>query len=747
MSRRVRRTGPAGQWLDEHCDDLGRGLADLRGLAPWIDERAEHLATVLRGGGRLLAAGNGGSAAEAQHLTAELVGRFRDERVPLSAIALHAESSSLTAIVNDYGIEEMFARQVAAHGRPGDVLVVLSTSGESANVVSAARRARELGLAVWALTGPGPSTLGAASDEVLACPGASTAAVQEMHLVAVHALCAALDEHLAAPARARAVPRSVPRSVPVPVPVAMPVPVATPVPVPEPATRARQGAAVVAVVGDVLLDRDVDGQVTRFSPDGPVPVVDAVDVRQSPGGAGLTAILCAREAPTRLLAPVGTDDAAGDLARMLGEHVDLVALPQEGATRTKTRVRSSGRTLVRVDEGGPARPGTIDPGEVRAALDGAAVVLVSDYGAGVTYDGPLRTVLQDVVGTVPVVWDPHPRGGPPVAGATLVTPNLAEALAAATALGLSVDPDDVGGLCRALCRAWDVEHVCVTVGERGAFLAGRAGDPWYVAARAVTGDACGAGDRFAATAAVALARREPVADAVLRAVGAASGWVEAGGADGFRRRDVPPRPVPLAGSANGSADGSAGGSAGGSSGSPARTGPGEPAVARLAARLRQEGTIVATGGCFDVLHAGHVAMLEAASRLGDRLVVLVNSDESVRRLKGPRRPAVPQEDRARLLGALDCVAQVVVFDDDDPSAVLEELRPDVWAKGGDYVADELTEADAVRRHGGRVVILPYLEGRSTTAILERSSPLAPPADPPSPATVLTTTHPTKETTP
>jgi rfaE bifunctional protein nucleotidyltransferase chain/domain/rfaE bifunctional protein kinase chain/domain len=691
--------GPAQRWLGEHCADLGRGLAALRSLAPWIDGRAAHLAEVLRGGGRLLAAGNGGSAAEAQHLTAELVGRFRDERAPLSAISLHAETSSLTAIVNDYGVDEMFARQVAAHGRPGDVLMLLSTSGESANVVSAARRAKTLGIAVWALTGPGPSTLGAVSDEVLRCPGDSTAAIQEMHLVAVHALCAAVDEHLAPAGASTRLRTSAPR-----------------------ATARRRSTAhghpedspVVTVVGDVVLDRDVDGQVTRFSPDGPVPVVDTVDVRQSPGGAGLTAILCAQEVPTRLVAPIGTDGAALDLVRLLDKHVELFALPQEGATRRKTRVRSVGRTLVRVDDGGPARPGPVDARDVLRAFDGSDVVLVSDYGAGVTYDGPVRGAVLDAVGKVPVVWDPHPRGGPPVAGATLVTPNLAEALTAASALELEIDSDDVGGLCQALCHAWDVDTVCVTVGERGAFLAGRDGDPLYISARSVTGDACGAGDRFAATAAVALARGAAVREAVLRAVGAASGWVEAGGADGFRRRDT---------TRDRTADVGRG------------SGPGATSLAHLAARLHAEGTLVATGGCFDVLHAGHVATLEAASRLGDQLVVLLNSDESVRRLKGPRRPVVPQGDRARLLDALDCVAHVLVFDDDDPAAVLDELRPDVWAKGGDYVEDDLKESHVVRRHGGRVVILPYLEGRSTTAILERSG--APTITP----------HPSKETSP
>lgn len=155
-----------------------------------------ELAGVLTAGGRLLAAGNGGSAAQAQHLTAELVGRYREDRPPFSAICLSAETSSLTAICNDYPAGELFARQVEAHGRPGDVLVLLSTSGRSPNVVEAARRGRACGLTVWALTGPGPNELATAVHNALCVDADRTATVQELHLVALHVICEALDEEL-----------------------------------------------------------------------------------------------------------------------------------------------------------------------------------------------------------------------------------------------------------------------------------------------------------------------------------------------------------------------------------------------------------------------------------------------------------------------------------------------------------------------------------------------------------------------
>ncbi len=162
-------------------------------LAGWGGMLAHHLAS----GGRLLAAGNGGSAAQAQHLTAELVGRFQEDRPAFSAIALHAETSSLTAIGNDYGYAEVFARQVEAHGRPGDVLVLLSTSGRSANLLEAARAGHRLGLRTLALTGRAPNPLGEMCHEAVAIDHENSAVVQEIHLVALHLVCAAFDAALA----------------------------------------------------------------------------------------------------------------------------------------------------------------------------------------------------------------------------------------------------------------------------------------------------------------------------------------------------------------------------------------------------------------------------------------------------------------------------------------------------------------------------------------------------------------------
>jgi D-sedoheptulose 7-phosphate isomerase len=193
--------------LDSHLDGLAAALPPFRRQATLLARWGEELAWHLGRGGRLLVAGNGGSAAEAQHLAAELVGRLRTERAPLSAIALTPDSSAVTAISNDYGFEHVFARQVRAHGRPGDVFLALSTSGRSANLVAAVHAARESGLRTWALTGRGRSPLAELCDEALCCPSADSQVVQELHLVSVHLLCEYVD--LALPAVRGEVPDSI----------------------------------------------------------------------------------------------------------------------------------------------------------------------------------------------------------------------------------------------------------------------------------------------------------------------------------------------------------------------------------------------------------------------------------------------------------------------------------------------------------------------------------------------------------
>ncbi|GHH28964.1 D-sedoheptulose-7-phosphate isomerase [Lentzea cavernae] len=181
--------------VESHLDGLTDTLAGVRAQSSRIHRWGASLARLLVSGGRVLAAGNGGSAAEAQHLTAELVGRYRDDRAPFSALALCSETSSVTAIANDYGYDQVFARQVTAHARPGDLVVLLSTSGRSPNLLEAVHAARLAGATTWALTGPLPNPLAALADDALALPG-DACHVQEAQLVVVHALCEAFEAAL-----------------------------------------------------------------------------------------------------------------------------------------------------------------------------------------------------------------------------------------------------------------------------------------------------------------------------------------------------------------------------------------------------------------------------------------------------------------------------------------------------------------------------------------------------------------------
>lgn len=196
MATQATRTSTLAAAQDARLEALAEAALAFREHVPTITVWGRRLARVLDSGGRLLACGNGGSAAEAQHLTAELTGRFEDERRPLSAIPLHGDTSAVTAIGNDYGPLDVFARQVRAHGRRGDVLICLSTSGNSANVIEAARAARRAGMSAWAVTGPGPNPLAAACDDAIAVDAGATSTVQEIHLAAIHLLCGVVDETL-----------------------------------------------------------------------------------------------------------------------------------------------------------------------------------------------------------------------------------------------------------------------------------------------------------------------------------------------------------------------------------------------------------------------------------------------------------------------------------------------------------------------------------------------------------------------
>lgn len=470
------------------------------------------------------------------------------------------------------------------------------------------------------------------------------------------------------------------------------------------------------MVGDALLDRDVGGVVDRLAPDAPVPVLDQRHERERPGGAALAAALLALGGrPVALITAVGDDAAGRRLASLVSAcGVDVVDLGLAGPTPEKVRLCADGRPLLRLDRGGPRS--AIGPAgdAARHALRGSAV-LVADYGRGVAADPQLRAWLP--VGRTPLVWDPHPRGPVAVAGATLVTPNRAELIGCTAGSSPPATADsslaDMVSRARRLLQAWDVRGVAVTLGGEGAVLVEGDGAPLVVPTEPVAAaDCCGAGDRFAATVAGALADGAVSSEAVVEGVRAAAAFVAGGGARSFPAAGPGPSIV---------VDGFPAGPPSAAGERPADADP----VATARAVRRAGGTVVAAGGCFDLLHAGHVAMLQAARRLGSHLVVCLNGDASVRRLKGAGRPLQRAADRAAVLQALDCVDGVVVFDEDSPARALAALRPHVFAKGGDYAGSRLPEADLLESWGGHVVVLPYLGGRSTTGIVARAGALWP----------------------
>ncbi|MBW3652124.1 MAG: D-glycero-beta-D-manno-heptose 1-phosphate adenylyltransferase [Actinobacteria bacterium] len=472
----------------------------------------------------------------------------------------------------------------------------------------------------------------------------------------------------------------------------------------------------MVVVGDALLDRDVEGSVERLAPDAPVPVVEEREVCVRPGGAGLAALLAARGGRDVTLVTALGDDRAGVELRAALESggVDVVDLGLRGATPEKVRVRSGGRSLLRLDRGGGAAAVGALSAAGRAAIEWAGVVLVADYGRGIAAEPTVREALSAIAGHVPVVWDPHSRGPAPVPGVALVTPNADEAAHFASEHeggGTSV----AAARAVALARRWRAQRVCVTRGGLGALVAAEDGTVMAFPAEAIAGgDSCGAGDRFASRAAELLADGADVLAAVAGAVAAATTFVEAGGAASVRTA-----PYRAGGAATSTLEPSA------LAATPPRRrgGSGGPQdAADVVARTRAAGgVVVATGGCFDLLHTGHVRTLEAARELGDCLVVLLNSDASVKRLKGPARPVVGEQDRAAVLRALRCVDAVLVFEQDTPVAALERVRPDIWVKGGDYAVEDLPEADAVASWDGRIVLLPYLDGRSTTKLIQEAA--------------------------
>lgn len=451
----------------------------------------------------------------------------------------------------------------------------------------------------------------------------------------------------------------------------------------------------ITVVGDVLLDVDLTGEATRLCPDAPVPVVDLADAQRRAGGAGLVARMLAQDGHRVTLVTVMSDDHASlELAGALA-GLRVVAGPSGARTPVKTRVRAGRHPLLRVDEacGRPDVPGVT--ADMLRAVEETDAIVVADYGRGLAANPELRALLAGLADDIPIVWDPHPSGAVPLPGIAVATPNLAEAAKAAGTR--AVTPAEIAEAGNVLLERWGCKAVLVTMGERGGLLMRPGNRPPRAiqAPPADVVDPCGAGDRLAASLAVRLAEGRSLGDAAELAIHEAAAFLAAGGVAALSAGHLSGRHRPAW-----------------------RHRRAEDAMA-LARRVRDNGgTVVATGGCFDLLHAGHARTLAAARDLGDCLIVCLNSDESVHRIKGGPRPIVSQQDRAELLLALECVDAVMVFEEDTPQACLDVLRPALWVKGGDYRVSQLPEADLVASWGGRCVTVPYHQARSTSVLAD-----------------------------
>jgi len=462
----------------------------------------------------------------------------------------------------------------------------------------------------------------------------------------------------------------------------------------------------VAVLGDAILDGWLSGRCERLCPEAPVPVVQVTAASHVPGGAANTAVnLAALGARVQLVSVVGDDAAGATLTSELStRRVDTrhVVLAPGRPTTAKRRVVVGDQLMLRVDEGEPAPlNGATADAVVDAARDAVAdsdAVVLCDYGTGVL-DGELPGVLRRLRARMPLLAvDAHRLDRWRALRPDLVTPNAAEA---ARMLGMSIEPHvrvDVLQRCRtALHAATGATTVVVTLDRDGA-LVFTAGQPVHRtwARPAPDNHAAGAGDTFVAALTVAVGAGQPLTTAAELAQAAADVVTGRPGTAACTTAELAER---LGG--HGSAVDA-------------------DRLAALVAGHRAAGRrIVFTNGCFDVLHRGHVAYLNQARLLGDVLVVAVNSDDGVRRLKGPSRPVNPAADRAAMLAALSCVDHVTVFEQDTSVALLRRLRPEVYAKGGDYTPHMLPEASVVTGYGGAVHIVDYVPDHSTTAMIDR----------------------------
>jgi D-beta-D-heptose 7-phosphate kinase / D-beta-D-heptose 1-phosphate adenosyltransferase len=463
------------------------------------------------------------------------------------------------------------------------------------------------------------------------------------------------------------------------------------------------------VVGDVMLDRYIWGDVERISPEAPVPIVHAAHRNEQPGGAANVAMnLAGLGAQVTLLGFTGDDADREALEQLLKTARVACRLTRtEGMPTTcKLRILGGNQQMLRLDtESNGARPAEAYErllADFEAVLPSADVVILSDYAKGVLTDALCTTLIQKSrSANVPVLVDPKSRDWKRYSGATTICPNLNE-----LSLATGESAKDVARALAAgqqIIASLNLEYLTVTLSEKGIAVLYPTRQVLLPAVARNVFDVSGAGDTVVATLALGIAGKLPIESAAQLANIAAGIVVSKVGTVPIQRDEM-----------IGALSDEIGLHA------EEKVLPLERLQARAASWRSSGKRIVFTNGCFDILHVGHISLLAAARRQGEKLIVGINSDASVKRLKGPSRPLVGELERAQMLAALTAVDAVVIFAEDTPLAVIEALRPDVLVKGGDYTETTIVGAPEVRSWGGTVKIIPIVAGFSTTQLIAKA---------------------------